>query len=123
MKRQGIFWIMTLLLIGVIALSISGTAMSHGNRNLEIEEEYYRQLEQEYVQQVRRYLAECGYENSGVMLTHVVTEDGCREYTVTVHHGRLDKLTEEDRREIGKSILEIAFEVPGCDFLQEFLVS
>lgn len=123
MKRRGFFWIMTLLLIGVIAFSITGTAMSHGNRNLEIREEHYRQLEQEYVQEVRKFLAECGYENSGVMLTHVVTEDGSREYTVTVHHRRLDKLTEDERREIGKNILEIAFEVPGCDFLQEFLVS
>ena len=123
MKKLSRFMIATLFLIGVIVFSVTGTVVSHSNKNLEIQEKYYQEMEREYVQQVRGYLNELGYVNSGVMLTHVVNEDGSRQYTVTVHNERLEKLSQQERREISEAILDIAFEAPDCDFFQEFLVS
>ena len=62
-----------------------------------VDEKYYKQMEQEYVTQVRGYLQGEGYENSGVALTKVLYEDGSREYTLNVHHKRIEALSEVEQ--------------------------
>lgn len=121
MNRTRRFVILTMALIAVTTFSITGTVMSHGDRGLGIREEYFDQMEREYVREIRTFLNECGYENSGVMLTHVTGEDGSREYTVTVHNDKISKLSEEERAVLGAAILDMAFEAPECAFFQEFL--
>lgn len=121
MKNTGRFLLVTTALVMVIALSITGTVMSHDGRDLKIQEKYYKEMEQEYVQQIRWFLTDSGYENSGVMLTHVVNEDGSREYTVTIHNEKITALSEKEKEALGESVLKLAFDAPDCNFCQEFL--
>lgn len=85
-------------------------------------ERYYREQENEMVRQVRTFLNENGFDDSGVSLTRVVNEDGSREYTLTVHHRKITALSDEGREELKKELAECNFEGENCSFNQEFLV-
>ena len=87
----------TLLLILMISLCISLTAISQEKQSRRAETEYYRALEKEYVKEVRTFLDEKGYTNSGVTMTERVEADGTRSYTVTIHHGKMQTLTPKER--------------------------
>ena len=67
------------------AAAVSGMEVSAGEL-----ETYYSEKERELVAEARAFLDREGFRNSGVMLTRVVDEDGRRQYTLTVHHGKID---------------------------------
>lgn len=116
MKKAGIFTAVTVMLILVSAFCITGTVMSHNNKDLEIQEKYYSLAEQQYVDAVRQYMAAQGFRNSGVMLTRVVDTDGTRTYTLTVCHKRLAGLTEVQKENIEEALTKMEFDIPGCRF-------
>ncbi len=116
MRKNGRFLLCVVILGLIIISSTLGTAMSCNACPGNIRKEDYRRMEQEYVQQVRTFLADSGYGNSGVMLTHVTDGEGSRTYTVTIHHERLQSLSFIEKQEIGKAILALAFKVPDCAF-------
>jgi len=123
MRKNGRFLLCVVILGLIIISSTLGTAMSCNACPGDIRKADYRQMEQEYVQQVRTFLDDSGYGNSGVMLTYVTDGEGSRIYTVTIHHERLESLSFTEKQEIGKAILALAFEAPDCAFCQEFLVA
>ena len=60
----------------------------------------YRKWSSKTLQKVpvlRDYLAEKGYADSGITMNYVTDEDGTVEYTVTIHHRKIDKLDEEEK--------------------------
>ena len=71
--------------------------------------------------ETREFLTEEGFLNSGVMLTKVVDADGSREYTLTVHHGRIDEMTEEEREILLEKMEQLVFAGEGVSFFHEFL--
>lgn len=121
MKKNRGFILVTVLLILIAAFSITGTVKSQSGNGVKIDTEYYRQMEREYVREIRTYLGELGYENSGVMLTYVTKGGNGREYTVTVHHEKMNALSETEKMRISNEILKMAFDLPDCTFFQEFL--
>lgn len=86
-------------------------------------EAYYSEKEKELVAETRAFLAREGFRDSGVMLTRVIDRDGRREYTLTVHHGRIDKMEEEDRQDLLESLRKIVFLDASCSFRHEFLIN
>ncbi len=121
MKKSKGFVLVTVLLIVITALSITGTVKSQSNVDVKIDAEYYEQMEREYVREIRNYLSEQGYENSGVMLTYVSAGGSARKYTVTIHNEKISKLSQGEKAVIEREILAMAFEAPECTFFQEFL--
>ncbi len=121
MKKNIGFILITTLLILATALSISGTVMSQSRTDVKIDREYYEQLEREYVREIRSYLAEQGYENSGVMLNYISGGGSARKYTVTIHNEKIDTLSDAEKAVLKSEILSLAFDVPECTFFQEFL--
>ncbi len=121
MKKNRGFILITMVLIVITAFCITGTVKSQSSENVKIDAEYYEQMEKGYVREIRNYLSETGYENSGVMLTYVSTGGNARKYTVTIHNEKINKLSESEKAVIRNEILGMAFEVPGCTFFQEFL--
>lgn len=87
------FVMLTVLLILVTVFCTTGTVMGMEKGKADVDEKYYRQAEKEYVKEVRSFLQEAGYENSGVTLTKLLCEDGTREYTLSVHHKRIGNLS------------------------------
>lgn len=121
MKKIGRFLVVTVSLIAISTFCITSTVMSHSNRDLRIAETYYHQMEQEYVKEIKSCLREKGYENSGVMMTRVVDENGKREYTITIHNKRINKLSEEEKKNLQKELIIREFDAPDCIFYHEFL--
>lgn len=102
------FGVITVLLVLVIAFFTTGTVMGMEKGSVKVDEKYYRQIEQEYVCQVRAYLSDVGYDNSGIALTKVFYEDGSREYTLNIHHKRIDKLTSVEQEQLKNELTGFA---------------
>lgn len=117
------FWGLTLCLVLVSAFCITGTVMSRSNPGEQEWENYYRVQERELVQETREYLGQNGFSNSGVTLTRVIDEKGKREYTITVHHGKIDNMDEDSRESLKKELSTLVFEADNCTFYHEFLVT
>lgn len=116
MKRTAGFIAITVLLVLVSAFCITETVKSQSSKDMEISEEYYRQAEKQYVKEMREYLGEAGFSNSGIMLTRTVFADGSREYRITVHNSRFDNLKQEEKEELIDALKQRAFQEENCSF-------
>lgn len=124
-KKAGIFGFVavTIILVLVAALFFTKTVMSRTDIDAAELEGYYRVKEEALVKDTREYLSAHGFQNSGVMLTRVVDAEGKRYYTVTVHHGEIDRMTKEERAELADKMSELDFADENCTFSHEFLVN
>lgn len=117
MKRR--FGVITVLLILVIVFCVKGTVFSKEKQELATENRCYAALEKEYREQAKELLEEQGYHNCGVTMTRVTLEDGSREYTVLLHHRKLQKLGAEEREELLGSLCTMEFCHETCSFVYE----
>lgn len=113
--------ILTMILVVSIALCISVTAITQAKNDHRAETEYYRDMEQEYVQKLRSFLGENGYSNSGVTMTEVVEADGSRNYTVTIHHQKINNLSAEAKAKLLTSCEALEFVDGTCSISHKFL--
>lgn len=113
--------IFSIALILVIAFCITGTVNSQSSHTSRIEEKYYREMEASYVKEIRALLEDEGYENCGITMTYIIDESGTRTYTVTIHHGLIDKLSREKKQDLLAECGEIAFPDKECGFCHKFL--
>lgn len=109
MRRETVsniaFYVTTVMLILIIVLCVGGTAKSESrNETQRIEN---RVQEQQLLTQMRQYLNENGYRNSGVTLTYVTDEDGSCDYTFTIHHKKIDAMSEEERENFTMELLQV----------------
>lgn len=117
------FVALTVCLVFISAFCITGTVMSRSNLSERELENYYRAREQELVWETREYLNQAGFSNSGVTLTKVIDADGSREYTITIHHGKIDKMDTVSREALKEELATLAFVADNCTFCHEFLVA
>lgn len=120
-KRSFAAAVVILTLIAVYCCA--GTVMSRTDFSTEEVEAYYNMKENALVDSTREFLNRAGYTNSGVMLTRVVDADGSREYTLTVHHGKIDSMCEEERALLMEELEKMVFEDERCAFCHEFLIN
>ena len=97
--RRVIITVSALALIGITAFCISGTVHSSEKVERREREKYYREIEAEYVKEVRVFLNEEGYSNSGVTMTKVIDEEENRSYTMTIHHRGIGNLQQEEQEQ------------------------
>jgi len=76
--------------------------------------DYYAPLEADYVAEVRDYLNENGFEDSGVSLTHTTSGGADRAYTLSVHNKRFEKIDEARREEVLELIECMGFADERC---------
>lgn len=117
------FAAVTVLLVLAAALLFGETAKSGTGLGAGETEEYYLEKERELAVDIRELLKQKGFENSGVMVTRVVEEDGSRRYTVTVHHGRIDDMSDEEREELLECLADLSFADDTCSFTHRFLLN
>lgn len=104
-KRAGgfYFWAVTIILLFVAAFCCAGKAKGKESLSAQERERCYREMEEELMSGTRELLRMQGLENSGVMLTRVVENEALhhgediRQYTLTVHHGGIDRMSEAER--------------------------
>lgn len=121
-KRAGMagFVAVTVILVLVTAFFCVKTVASSTDVNSREPEEYYLAKERKLTEDVRALLCREGFENSGVMVTRVVEEDGSRLYTVAVHHRRIDTIDEEDREQLLLQLESLTFGDDNCSFRHQF---
>lgn len=112
----------TVILMLISASFVAGTVHSQTAEEALAYERYCETLEEEYVSRIRAYLTEQGFENSGIMLTRIVEEQGEREYQVTLHHKYLEKLSHKEIEDLFETIKGMAFSMGGCVFQVELFV-
>lgn len=123
MRRMIKFGALTVALVLIGVFGIAGCVKSAEMSADGKPEQYYLEKEKELVQETREYLKDAGYANSGVMLTRVVDESGNREYTLTVHHSKINALDEVARENLQKDLDTLTFASDECTFCHEFLAT
>lgn len=83
-----------MILILALGFGMSALAVSTEERVPNAEE--YRNMEAEYIEKIRYILLEKGCKNAGITVTYIVDNEARREYTVTIHHRKLEKMTTEE---------------------------
>ena len=96
-RKDATYVLFTVLLVLGLSFFVSETVMSQSEKTVAIDEEYYQVLEQEYVKEIRNYLNQKGYCNSGVNLFCIIQEDGSRDYEIRLYHKKLIKLSEQEK--------------------------
>lgn len=122
LRGTAAFLVTTIILILISAFFITGTVLSQSNIGQQEMENYYREQEQLLLGQTREQLKDLGYANSGVTLTRVVDEEGNREYTFTIHHGKIDRMSEEERANLAELLACNTSLMENCNFYHEFLM-
>lgn len=125
MRRQTIsniaFYITTVALILTIVLCVGNTVRSEDSAEAQRIEN--RAQEQQMLTQMRQYLNENGYRNSGVTLTYVTDAAGNYEYTFTIHHKLIDEMSEEQRENLGTELAQHCKISEGNRISCEFLLT
>ncbi len=108
MRRQLVsniaFYGTTAVLILIIVLCIGATVKSESRDETRRMEN--RAQEQQLMSDMRQYLNENGYRNSGVTLTYAVEEDGSPDYTFTIHHKKINGMSETEREALSTELAQ-----------------
>ncbi len=115
LKSEYVFLgILTLLLITAAFFLFTITVKGNRSDDNSVWNEYYAPMESTYVAEVREYLNDNGFINSGVTLTHTTDSELNREYTLSIHNRRLEGCSEERRDEISGVLRSMGFEDDRC---------
>ena len=115
------FVFVTVLFVMISASCISQTVSGKEDAEAKEQEAFYREQENKLLADTRAFLNQEGYYNSGVTLTRVVDSDGSREYTITIHHSRIDRMDDFEKQELKNALEELVFVSKGCSFCHTFL--
>lgn len=96
MRRYG-FYIMAAALVLFIFSMMTMTVNATEDKKLQHQNAYYEEMEDTYVASLRSELAAKGYRNAGITMTKIFYENGEREYTVKIHHKRMEQLSSEEQ--------------------------
>lgn len=120
-RKEAVFVLFTVFMILSLWFFVSEKVMSQNNGTVTVDEAAFLELESNYLSQVKVYLEEEGFRNSGVALSRVIETDGSRSYEITLHHKKLNELSLEEQEKLKADIEELAFGVSGCEFQVTFL--
>ena len=122
------FAIVTALLVCIIAFCVAGTVKGQEpGANAEMET-YYRAVEGQLLDDTKAYLSQEGFRNCGVTLNRTVDADGNREYTFTIHHSRIDKMSDAERHDLALDLASREVSVlctdafANCTIQYDFLI-
>ena len=125
MRRQAVsnvaFYVVTVVLILIIVLCVGGTARSESRDEAQRVEN--RVQEQQLLTDVRQYLKDNGYANSGVTLTYVTDADGDPEYTFTIHHKWINDMSEEEREAFSAELMQACNASGSYSISYEYLLT
>lgn len=107
MRRIVVFLGMVLILV----LGVGRSVMAFSLEEKAYSREEYRRMETEYIEKIRLVLLEKGCKNAGITLTYVTDKEEKREYTVTVHHRKLENMEQQEWELLQARIRECGVEM------------
>ena len=111
-----VFGALTVLLVLIILFCVKGTVVSRNNGGHERQNKYYAVLEQKYLEKTRRLLNEEGFSNCGINLRWVADDEGGREYTIILHHRRLERMSGQELTDLTDKLSGAEFQDDACSF-------
>ena len=69
------------------------------------------------------YSDENGYRNSGVTLTYALEEDGSPDYTFTIHHKKINSMSETERGALSAELARACNAVGNYSVSYEYLLT
>lgn len=120
MKRN-IFYVVTTILLLLIVFFSRETVYAQREGRVAVDSEVQKQIEKEYVEQVKEILDGHHLSNSGVMMTKVIYGDGRREYTVKINNRVIQQMTSYEQAQLKTEMEKISFPLPNCSFTYEYL--
>ena len=125
MRRQLVsniaFYSTTAVLILIIVLCIGATVKSESRDETQRMEN--RVQEQQLRNDLRQYLNENGCRNSGVTLTYAVEEDGSLNYTFTIHHKKINGMSETEREALRGELAQACNAAGNYSVSYEYLLT
>lgn len=83
--------------------------------------DYYRDIEELYKNNLRNKLDGLGFKNAGITMTRVYLSENELEYTVLIHHKKIDRMSDLEKELLLKNIEVLRLEVEQCKFQEIFL--
>ena len=98
MNMKKWFGVSCVVVLGVmiLVLCFGVTACARNRMMREERQKEYLAKKEVVVREIRDYLGEQGYQNSGITLTRREYGENEEEYRLLVHHGRMEHLSEEE---------------------------
>lgn len=121
MMRAYRFYLITIGLIFITFTAMTMSVNATKDRRLQHKNKYYEQMEDDYVEVLRSTLSDKGYVNAGITMTKIFYENGKREYTVKLHHKRMERLNADERQMLLAELSEIGFADGECVVYLKFL--
>ena len=122
-RKNCIFWLMTMLLVTIILFCSTQTVLSQSSGMSKEQRQYYADMEKEYVSNIESLLCEKGYLHSGINIRWVSEVEGLRDYTVMIHHRRIDSLDSHEKEELLNELKAMEFNDSSCIFNYEFITT
>lgn len=120
MRRYG-FYIMVGALILFIFSMMTMTVNATEDKKLQHQNAYYEEMEDAYVDSLKVELTARGYRNAGITMTKIFYENGEREYTVKIHHKRMENLSVEEQNGLLEELSATTFADKNCRVCFAFL--
>lgn len=117
--RGKLFGVLTVILVLIIVFCVKGTVLSRESVERGKKNHYYAVLEREYLDRTQQLLEEEGLKGCGVNLRWVSDGDGSREYTILLHHRKLNRMSEEEKSVLTDMLTEMEFQDEACSFRYE----
>lgn len=125
MRRQFVsniaFYSTTIVLILIIVLCIGATVKSESSDEARRMENVAQ--ERQLMSDLRQYLNDNGYRNSGVTLTYTVDADGNCDYTFTLHHKRINGMSGTEREALSEELAQACNPGGDCSVSYEYLLT
>lgn len=133
-ENSGTVLILFLLLLTII---LSALIYSSGQKHLTVEKRMKhtaqdnRNMEKAYRQDLKAFLCNAGFSNSGITMTRVThllewpdgTTDGTvvLNYTISIHHRKISELGMDELENLLTEIAGIGWPLEGCTVSYQFL--
>ena len=120
MKRYR-FYMLTVMLVFTLFSLVTMRVKGQGEVDFATDREMYEQLEDSYTERLKDMLENKGYRNAGITMTKIYQPDGSREYTVQIHHKRINQLSDGEKILLLNELAAISFGGENCSVLHKFL--
>lgn len=120
MKRYR-FYMLTVMLVFTLFSLVTMRVKGQGEVDFAADRERYEQLEDSYTERLKDMLENKGYRNAGITMTKIYQPDGSREYTVQIHHKRINQLSDGEKILLLNELAAISFGGENCSVLHKFL--
>lgn len=114
------FGIITLFLVFVISLCVTGTVQSRSSAEGERDRTNYHAVEKDFRRQIRNILEEEGFGECGITMTWTSAEAGSRSYQVLIHHRKFAGMDGQEREQLAERLAACEFDHSQCEFVYEF---